>query len=67
MSGISAIYILDNKGRVLISRLYKANMSPAIIDTFNSKLIEYSDETAYRPIFIDSDNVAFMHLKGKPE
>ena len=63
MSGISAIYILDNKGRVLISRIYKSNISPTIIDTFNTKLIEYSDEPSFRPIFIDSDNVAYLHLQ----
>lgn len=63
MSGISAIYILDNKGRVLISRLYKSNLSPSVIETFNSKLIEYADETVYRPIFIDSDNVAYLYLQ----
>lgn len=63
MSGISAIYILDNKGRVLISRLYKANVPASVIDTFNSKLIDFADETAFRPFFTDSDNLTYLHLQ----
>lgn len=62
MSGISSIYILDNKGRVIISRCYKDDVSHTVLDTFNSKLIEFSDETLYRPIFIES-SIAYFHIQ----
>ena len=62
MSGISSIYILDNKGRVLITRAYRDDVSHSVLDVFNSKLIEFNDETAYRPIFIDN-GIAYFHIQ----
>ena len=62
MSGISALYILDNKGRVLISRSYRSNISSSVIDTYNSKLIEFTDENAYRPMFIDNEGISYFHM-----
>ena len=62
MSGISSIYILDNKGRVLITRAYRDDISHSVLDVFNSKLIEYNDEALYRPIFIDN-NIAYFHIQ----
>ncbi len=62
MSGISSIYILDNKGRVLITRAYRDDVSHSVLDVFNSKLIEFNDETSYRPIFIDN-NIAYFHIQ----
>ena len=62
MSGISSIYILDNKGRVLITRAYRDDLSHAVLDVFNNKLIEFTDETAYRPVFIDN-GIAYFHIQ----
>ena len=45
MCGISAIYILDKKGRVLISRYFRTDVPPNIQDTFNKKILEYDDYT----------------------
>jgi DNA-binding transcriptional regulator/RsmH inhibitor MraZ len=39
MSGISAVYILDKKGRVLISRAFRSDFSPNIQDIFNKKIM----------------------------
>jgi hypothetical protein len=35
MSGISAIYILDHKGRVLITRAYRADVPSNANEKFN--------------------------------
>ena len=45
MSGISAIYILDHKGRVLITRSYRGDLAINIHDVFNKKLLEYDEYT----------------------
>lgn len=43
MSGISSIYILDHKNRVIISRAYRADVPSNIHDIFNSKLLEIDE------------------------
>ena len=45
MLGISSIYILDQKGRVLITRSYRSDLSTTIYETFNKKLLEYDEYT----------------------
>jgi DNA-binding transcriptional regulator/RsmH inhibitor MraZ len=45
MCGISAIYILDKKGRVLIWRAFRTDVASNIQDIFNKKMMEYDDFT----------------------
>ena len=45
MCGISAIYILDKKGRVLISRHFRPDLPGNIYDIFNKKILEYDEYT----------------------
>ena len=45
MAGISAIYILDKKGRVLISRHFRPDLPTNIYDIFNKKILEYDEYT----------------------
>ena len=45
MCGISAIYILDKKGRVLISRHFRPDLPTNIYDVFNKKILEYDEYT----------------------
>lgn len=45
MAGISAIYILDKKGRVLISRHFRPDLPSNIYDIFNKKILEYDEYT----------------------
>jgi AP-1 complex subunit mu len=40
MSGISAIYILDNKKRILISREYRGDLNEGISEIFSKKLLD---------------------------
>ena len=49
MLGISSIFFLDLKGRVLITRHYRGNMKSDIYDGFNLKILEF-DENNLKPI-----------------
>lgn len=51
MCGISAIYILDKKGRVLISRHFRPDLPGNIYDIFNKKILEF-DEYTLKYIFL---------------
>ena len=62
MSGISAFYILDHKGRVLITRAFRADISPNIPDVFNKKMLEY-DEYTIKPILMDKEGHTFFYVR----
>lgn len=62
MSGLSAIYILDHKGRVLITRAYRADVPYNIHEKFNQKLIE-NDEMSIKPIFVENDGTSFFYTR----
>lgn len=49
MCGISAIYILDKKGRVLIARHFRPDLPVNIYDIFNKKILEYDEHTLKYP------------------
>lgn len=61
MSGISSIYILDQKGKVLITRAYRADVPLNIHEKFNQKLLEF-DETTLKPVILDNE-ITFYFLK----
>jgi AP-1 complex subunit mu len=69
MCGISAIYILDKKGRVLISRHFRSDLPSNIYDIFNKKILEYDEytlkypHTYYRPVIKDKENHLFYFHK----
>ena len=54
MCGISAIYILDKKGRVLISRHFRPDLPTNIYDVFNKKILEY-DEYTLKYLYCEAD------------
>lgn len=62
MSGISAIYILDHKGRVLITRAYRADAPYNSHEKFNQKMIE-NDEITTKPVFIDNDGTSYFYTR----
>jgi len=62
MSGISAIYILDHKGRVLITRSYRADIPYNIHEKFNQKMIE-NDEITLKPVFVDADGTSYFYTR----
>jgi len=63
MSGVSAVYILDRKGRILICRQYKSDLPSNIHEKFAEKLLEL-DESTIKPMLIDdSMGISFFHKK----
>ena len=63
MSGISAVYILDNKKRVLISREYRGDISEAINEVFSKKLLELDENLSAPIIVIESLKLSFFYKK----
>jgi AP-1 complex subunit mu len=61
--GISSIYIMDQKGRVLITRAYRADVPYSANEIFQEKMLGL-DEMTMKPVIIDEENqVVFMHLR----
>ncbi len=52
---ISAICILDQKGKVIISRQHRDELPGHFIDRFKKNLILYYDESLLNPVFIDEN------------
>lgn len=62
MSGISAIYILDHKGRVLISRHYRGDLISNIHENYNKKVLDF-DEQSTPPVIEDQNGNFFFHKR----
>ena len=61
--GISSFYILDQKGRVLITRAYRADVPFNAHEIFQKKMLEY-DEFSTKPYIFDEEHkVAFFHIR----
>ena len=61
--GISSIYIMDQKGRVLITRAYKADVPYSANEIFQDMMLAM-DEMKTKPILIDEEKqIVFMHLR----
>jgi len=58
----SGVYILDLKGKVLISRNYKGDIETGLIDKFNTLLLEKEEENCTSPI-LQTDGVTFAYIK----
>jgi AP-1 complex subunit mu len=61
--GLSSLYILDQKGRVLISRAYRADVPYNAHEIFQKKLLEYDEVTLKPFIFDDDSKIAFFHIR----
>lgn len=61
--GLSSIYILDQKGRVLISRAYRADVPYNAHEIFQKKLLELDELTLKPFIFDDESKIAFFHIR----
>ena len=59
MFGVSSIYILDQKGRVLITRSYRSDLPANIHENFNKKLLEF-DEYTIKPVIMDKDGTDLL-------
>ena len=58
----SAIYILDGKGKVLISRNYRGDIPMNVIERFPKLLAEQEEDNTITPV-IQDDNVTFVFIK----
>ena len=62
---IQALFIVDKKGNILISRSYKLEIQENFVDNFIMKQMELTSKT-YSPFLIDEENeVAFTFLNHK--
>lgn len=52
--GLSAIYFLDQKGKIIISRDYRGECGANITDKFQRKVLE-TDERLIKPVFTERD------------
>ncbi len=59
---MSAIFILDSKGKVLISRNYRGDIEMNVIERFMQLLLEQEDDQNLTPI-VQNGEVAFIYIK----
>ncbi|KAL0478067.1 AP-1 complex subunit mu [Acrasis kona] len=65
MSGsASVLYILDLKGKPLISRNYRGDIPNNIIEKFRKRVVKEENESNIRPVFEDS-GYSFFHVKHR--
>jgi hypothetical protein len=58
---ISALYILDLKGKIIISRDYRGDISINYVERFVTKILE-EEESSLKPIF-EEDGVSYIYIK----
>lgn len=59
---LSALFILDSKGKVLISRNYRGDIEMNVIERFMQLLLEQEDDQNLTPI-VQHGEVAFIYIK----
>jgi len=57
----SAVFVLDQKGKILISRNYRGDVPMSVASRFISRIIE-EDETNVKPI-IEEEGVSYIYVK----
>lgn len=61
MSGCSAIFILDAKGKILLSRNYRGDVPMSTAERFIARLLE-EDELNVKPV-IEEDGITYIYVK----
>ena len=59
--GCSAIYFLDQKGKIIISRDYRGEVGSSITEKFQRKVLEL-DERLIKPVFTEKD-ITYMWIR----
>jgi|LauGreDrversion4_1035100.scaffolds.fasta_scaffold240490_2 hypothetical protein len=59
---ISAILILDFKGRVIISRDYRGDISQKCAERFMTKINELEGDSKLTPVIYDDAGVSYIYL-----
>lgn len=60
---ISAIFFLDVKGRTLIFRDYRGDVSPKYAEKFMSKINEAEENAKLSPVILDEGGVTYVYLQ----
>jgi len=60
-AGPSAVYILDAKGKVLISRNYRGDVPFSVAEKFMSKVLE-EEEVNIKPI-VEEEGITYIYIK----
>lgn len=58
---VSAVYILDSKGKVIISRDYRGDVPHKALERFITHVLE-TEETELKPIF-EEDGINYIYIK----
>lgn len=59
---ISSLFILDVKGRVIINRDYRGDVSPKCAERFMAKLTELEGDSKLTPIIYDDAGISYVYL-----
>jgi len=61
MAGCSAVYILDQKGKQLISRNYRGDIPVNVAERFMAKVLE-EEEVNIKPL-VEEDGITYIYIK----
>ena len=59
---VSSIFILDLKGKVVMCRHYKGDVTNSVIEKFINNVIDAEEDTFVTPIFFDN-GLSFIHVR----
>ena len=59
---ISAIFILDLKGRIIVSRDYRGDISPKCAERFMAKINELEGDSKLTPVIYDDAGISYIYL-----
>jgi AP-1 complex subunit mu len=62
MSGASAVFILDGRGKVILWRNYRGEVPPSVAERFMINVVEESDEANIKPVFVE-DGICYCWIK----
>ena len=61
MIGISALTIIDKKGKSIVSKNYREDVPSNFLSIFNQKILEHDTEKS--PPFLTVDDVSFFYVE----
>lgn len=62
MSGASAVFITDSRGKVILWRNYRGEVQPTVAERFMINVIEESEESNIKPVFVE-DGVCYCWIR----
>ena len=60
---VSAVFFLDVKGRVIVHRDYRGDISPKYADKFMAKINELEENARLTPVIYDEGGVSYVYLQ----